>query len=297
MTDSSEFKIYIDPGHGGTESGASFNNILEKNINLQVASKIYSKLQELDYDVELSRTADVPLDINLRSEKAMAFFNQSPSVPRENRIFVSVHHNAPSSIIACNVPIGLNQTWVLHRNDNQTSQNFSNALINSLKAQNLADSYRVCSEQECSNFDTLGVLRETADSPNGTDNVALIEYNFICFTNTITSSIWQEKAAQATVDGILDYIGANSSEWHNNIIATQFTPASGNACPNGVCVALPDRDAKGKSIEVCSNTGCVTTVVGDVGPWCREDSDYVFGSNLPFATLNENENMSSRINK
>ncbi|MEN2256876.1 N-acetylmuramoyl-L-alanine amidase [Paraclostridium benzoelyticum] len=36
-----EQKIFIDPGHGGIDSGAvGINNLLEKNINLSVAKKL-----------------------------------------------------------------------------------------------------------------------------------------------------------------------------------------------------------------------------------------------------------------
>ncbi|MGG7060465.1 N-acetylmuramoyl-L-alanine amidase family protein, partial [Clostridium tertium] len=40
-------KVFIDPGHGGSDSGAvGINNLLEKNINLQVAKKVESLLKK-----------------------------------------------------------------------------------------------------------------------------------------------------------------------------------------------------------------------------------------------------------
>jgi len=209
----SDYKIFIDPGHGGSDSGASWNEIYEKNLNLQIAQKVYSKLQGKGFNVQLSRTTDAAVSIEARVQKAITFFNTSPKVPREKRIFIGVHHNAPSSSSSCVNPSGsLNSTWVLHRNDNVKSEAFSNVLINNLESNAVANSYRVCSESECSSYETLGVLRETANSPDGTDNVALIEYNFICFTSIITKSSWQERSAQATVDGIVEYISTQQSE-------------------------------------------------------------------------------------
>ena len=38
-------KVFIDPGHGGNDSGAvGINNFLEKDITLSVAKKVYDFL-------------------------------------------------------------------------------------------------------------------------------------------------------------------------------------------------------------------------------------------------------------
>ena len=37
-------KLYLDPGHGGTDPGASGNGIQEKDITLDIALKIRSIL-------------------------------------------------------------------------------------------------------------------------------------------------------------------------------------------------------------------------------------------------------------
>nr|MDH3176876.1 N-acetylmuramoyl-L-alanine amidase [Bacillus pumilus] len=53
-------KIFIDPGHGGTDSGAAVNGLLEKNITLQIAILLRDMLIS-DYDdvsVRLSRSID-----------------------------------------------------------------------------------------------------------------------------------------------------------------------------------------------------------------------------------------------
>ena len=39
-------KVFIDPGHGGNDSGAvGINNLLEKDITLSVAKKVYDFLK------------------------------------------------------------------------------------------------------------------------------------------------------------------------------------------------------------------------------------------------------------
>jgi N-acetylmuramoyl-L-alanine amidase len=52
--------VVIDPGHGGSESGAAdaSGQLLEKNLSLQVAKKAAGYLKELGYRVYLTRTRD-----------------------------------------------------------------------------------------------------------------------------------------------------------------------------------------------------------------------------------------------
>ena len=61
-------KIFIDPGHGGLDSGAvGVNNLLEKNINLSVAKKVESLLKKQNLEVKLSRTDDSTLSLDGRT--------------------------------------------------------------------------------------------------------------------------------------------------------------------------------------------------------------------------------------
>src|SRR5699024_6353878 len=77
--------VYIDSGHGGTDSGASFYGAYEKKLNLNVAKYLKSDLEKRGYTVIMSREKDtfVPLtDRALEANKLGA------------DIFVSVHHNS-----------------------------------------------------------------------------------------------------------------------------------------------------------------------------------------------------------
>lgn len=47
-------KIIIDPGHGGTETGAVAFGLLEKDLNLVFAQKLASNLENLGYDIDRS---------------------------------------------------------------------------------------------------------------------------------------------------------------------------------------------------------------------------------------------------
>lgn len=53
--------ILIDAGHGGIDGGTSFENILEKDINLDISKRLYLLLRSQGYDAVLNRTGDYAL--------------------------------------------------------------------------------------------------------------------------------------------------------------------------------------------------------------------------------------------
>lgn len=65
------FKVYIDPGHGGNDSGAvGVRNVLEKNIVLEVGKKVTDILRNRGIDVKMSRTTDVFKTLSYRTNEA-----------------------------------------------------------------------------------------------------------------------------------------------------------------------------------------------------------------------------------
>lgn len=80
-------KIFIDPGHGGTDSGAAANGLSEKNITLQIAILLRDMLIS-DYDdvsVRLSRSIDQSVTLTQRTNAANSWGAD---------YFVSIHINA-----------------------------------------------------------------------------------------------------------------------------------------------------------------------------------------------------------
>ncbi|MED1919496.1 N-acetylmuramoyl-L-alanine amidase [Bacillus thuringiensis] len=55
------FHILIDVGHGGVDSGTSYGDLYEKDINLQIAKQLYQQLTEAGYTVALNRNKDIAL--------------------------------------------------------------------------------------------------------------------------------------------------------------------------------------------------------------------------------------------
>lgn len=68
-------KIYLDPGHGGTDPGAKGNGLLEKNLTLDIALRIRNLLVENynDVSVKMSRTTDIYRSLAERTNEANAW--------------------------------------------------------------------------------------------------------------------------------------------------------------------------------------------------------------------------------
>lgn len=79
-------KIYIDPGHGGSDNGASGNGIKEKDITLKIAKKINSYLKAYkNVTTKMSRNHDSFPSLNDRTNEANKW---------DADLFLSVHINS-----------------------------------------------------------------------------------------------------------------------------------------------------------------------------------------------------------
>lgn len=79
------FLIALDAGHGGSASGAYYENTAEKDLNLAMTRKLDEILRGLGYRTMLTRSADV--DVGLKRRSVLA--NEAKA-----DIFVSIHCNA-----------------------------------------------------------------------------------------------------------------------------------------------------------------------------------------------------------
>jgi N-acetylmuramoyl-L-alanine amidase len=53
--------VCVDAGHGGTDSGAAYGGLLEKNLTLDIATRLQTLLQQAGYGVVMTRTGDQSL--------------------------------------------------------------------------------------------------------------------------------------------------------------------------------------------------------------------------------------------
>lgn len=82
-------KIVIDAGHGGTDSGAVGNGIIEKDLTLKISQYIYNRLKELGADVKIIRDTDETITPTERVNRVKNAFGDSKDV-----VVVSNHINA-----------------------------------------------------------------------------------------------------------------------------------------------------------------------------------------------------------
>ncbi len=79
-------RITIDAGHGGNDTGArGYLGLLEKDIALDIAQRLYALLKNENYNVLLTRTEDKELSLIERSQLAHQLGTD---------LFVSIHVNA-----------------------------------------------------------------------------------------------------------------------------------------------------------------------------------------------------------
>jgi len=87
--------IVIDPGHGGIDSGASGNNVIEKEITLEISRKLAEILESHGGKVFLTRERDLDYYKRGRGGKRQDLLTRIDIMEKSGaEIFISVHCNA-----------------------------------------------------------------------------------------------------------------------------------------------------------------------------------------------------------
>lgn len=83
--DAMAFTVVLDAGHGGSASGAVYEEVMEKDLTLPITLRVGQLLREKGYNVVFTRTGDEYMDLYDRCDIANAV---------RGDIFVSIHANA-----------------------------------------------------------------------------------------------------------------------------------------------------------------------------------------------------------
>lgn len=153
-----DYKVVIDPGHGGTDPGAINGNIYEKDFALEVSKYIYNRLNELGVPVYITRDEDETLNRNERVNRILNAFGNSDDV-----IVLSNHINAGGGE-------GAEVVYAL-RNDNTLAEGILNAIGDAGQRKRTAYQRRL---PEDPSKDYYFIHRLT-----GNTEPVLIEYGFI----------------------------------------------------------------------------------------------------------------------
>ena len=110
--------VVLDPGHGGFEPGAVTNDgIAEKDVNLETALRAEELLEELGFDVILTRYTDIRIPLRTRVDVADTL---------EAELLVSIHHQGTdTNIPRSDVP----GTEVYYQQTNDESRRFAGLLV------------------------------------------------------------------------------------------------------------------------------------------------------------------------
>ena len=91
-----DYKIVIDAGHGGDDPGSSGNNIIEKDLNLEISNYMYDRFKSLGVPVKIIRSTDETISPTERVNRVLDAYGNSKDV-----ILISNHINAGGGEDSC----------------------------------------------------------------------------------------------------------------------------------------------------------------------------------------------------
>ena len=189
-----EADVLIDVGHGGVDGGAHHGELLEKDINLAVAKRLYLMLGHRGVSAIMNRTGDYALSDENRwhvsSSRHRKDLSQRRQLSQEIpvRMLVSIHVNWSASSRA-------NGPLVLHQREGRS------ALLAAFLQDAMNDAYNGISRSPKIGrpYFLLNNVRRPA---------VIIELGFISSPEDrarLTDPRWQQRIATAIADGIRQY--------------------------------------------------------------------------------------------
>jgi len=185
-TNYSNYKVVIDAGHGGYQTGAVASGIYEKDLNLAIALKLNNLLKSAGVKTYMTRTTD----------KHVGLYDRSGLANSVNAdLFISIHNNAqwPQSIkgsMTLYYPNGVSRNGV---NGYQFASIVQKNLVSKLGTENKGIIERP----------NLAVLR-TSKMP-----AVLVEVGYMTNKtelNKLVTDSYKEKAAVVLKDSILEVL-------------------------------------------------------------------------------------------
>lgn len=204
--DNGDMIIAIDPGHGGTDAGATYGGIKEKDINLKIAQ--YIQAYFADYagvQIYLTRDTDKAVELSTRVQQAAAAGAD---------VFISIHNNASSNT-------NTSGSMVFYPNSSyrpalgEEGAALSQSILDQLTSLGLPDlGIRIRNSENNSKYadgslsDYYSVIRN-AKLQNMTG--IIVEHAFVSSAsdrkNYLSTDAQLQQLAQADVRGIADYYG------------------------------------------------------------------------------------------
>lgn len=175
-------KIFIDPGHGGTDSGATGNGLKEKNVTLKIAKQFNKEMKKYkDVTTKMSRTNDKTVSLQARTDQANKW---------NADLFVSVHINSAGGV-------GFESYVYTSINGNSKTGKAQTAIHNAI-----VDVIGI--KDRGKKKENLHVVRETKKS------AVLTENGFIdtkAEAKKMKSTAWIKRVGRAHAKGVAEHFG------------------------------------------------------------------------------------------
>lgn len=237
-------KIFLDPGHGGVDSGATYKGLIERDINLIVALKCKEELEKHGNEVMMSRTSNGQT-VNLNERVRMA------------NNWGATYYVAPH----CNSGGG-DRGEVIHSIYRGKGLALAEKISTELKAIG-QDTVKVYERQGTDNKDYYAVIRET------NMDAVIVECAFL--DNEVDNDIIdtlpeQEHFGIAIAKGVLKQLGIKSQSLNSQ------TGIGGDDEMNGIIttsVELKQGDYNASKTLSNISAGTKVKILNRVGNWVK----------------------------
>lgn len=223
------YKVFVDPGHGGSDNGAGGFGKFEDELSLQIARSVELKLKQKGIQVKMSRTSDVFIPLGERAHMANAYGADA---------FISIHLNSSSNESA-------NGIETYHHTQKTSHRPYSTGIHNNAIKSTQGRDRGVKS----ANF---VVLRETNMVSS------LFETGFISNAqenNKLSDPVYQDKLAVSIANGIESYLKENVKLKPGSQIPEEKPPINSNV-KYGIVTA--------SNLNVRSGYGTSYSVIGSL---------------------------------
>jgi N-acetylmuramoyl-L-alanine amidase len=192
-------KVFLDPGHGGSDPGATAGVYHEADLNLAVAKKVQSLLLNRGYEVYMSRNNNTYVGLLDRPQMA----NNLPA-----DIFVSIHTNSTGG--GATTASGIESYFYEYDPNypskiNEPMHNNPERILKSVTLTNIIQDNMISytgANNRGTDGETFAVIREAAMP------ATLLEMGFINNSSDrqkLFTDSYQNQLAQAIADGIHEY--------------------------------------------------------------------------------------------
>ena len=236
--------VVLDPGHGGSDGGASANGLVEKNLTLKIAQYCKEELEKYSgVTVYMTRSTDVAVGLEERVQMAKNWGAD---------VFVSIHMNSASPAAEGAEVWYPNSSYnsEIHNNGQKLASEIENELVSlglanrGVKVRNsennskytdgsIADYYSVIRNSKLAGFP--GIIVEHAFLTNSGDAEKLKQESFV------------KKLGVADATGIAKYFGLSKSSAsivEKNDFTGTFSVKINGKIPDGGCYKIavwPDK--------------------------------------------------------